>query len=216
MAENLDRRDAIVLLGMLLVAACGGSKSRSKGPAATTAHGPTTTARTTPPTFVRGSNSYLTEAVLRSDAESYNGRWLARWIVGSTGEHGTIDGTVRVDPVARNFKVKMTVHGPLLGGTKAVPPLAVVVDADSFTYNEVTGGFSIRSATAIGEIHLQDDGGFGQFVLKIAAIKGRSDVRSFTANGVANRPDTIPVNFRVTRADGKTRDGILIFHPTKL
>jgi hypothetical protein len=229
MAQSLDRRDAIVLLGMLLVGASGAAKSKAGGSPSTTgaatrtaAAGTTSTtpgssvaATSTPPTYVRGHNACLTQQVLQSDAGSYNGRWSAQWSVPASGEHGTIDGTVRADPAARSFTVTMTTHGPLLGGNRAVPALAVTVNADSFVYDDATGRFSIRYPTALGSTHLHDDGGFGRFAFEIDAVQGRPDVRSFAARGVANRPDTIPVTFRVTNADGSTRDGTITFHPSK-
>ena len=234
--DTLSRRTAIAtLLGVLITACGGGSRSGPSAaapatttpsattaatggstPAAPTTAAPATLSGVAPTTaVVRGANAYVTTAVLTDNAHSYNGRWSGAWKEPGSGLSGTVTGTVAIDPTARTYTLAVTIGADFLPG-EALPTATGQLSVDAYTYDGNTGSFAIHQTTPLGKATVTSVGGIGTgtFKLVLTEIPGHTDVASIECTGVAYKPDEIPVDVTVRFQDGTSKMGHLSLTPS--
>ena len=231
---ELPRRSVLQMLGLLVLAACGSSASRttattaptdtsgagrgltttSPGSAAstTTTAAVVTTSSALPSTtsVVPGANVNITRDVLESDANGYNGRWVANWKQDSSAATGTFTVDLAIHPDSRSMSFDLTTTGDLLGGP--VAPLHLDFNFDTYIYDD-NGDFTIQLATSAGQATVSKGDGPGSFDLRIVDIPNHPELVSFEGRGVANRLTEIPMTFTMTRTDGDSTTGSCTFIP---
>ena len=128
-ALSFDRRTLLGVFGALIAAATlkGCSADTSSSPTSTTRNTLASTATTTGPARVLAFDyaAPIDSARLQHLADTYNGSWVGNWGE-TTGDTGTLQATVTIDPALRRFAMKFSYTGAFLQGGAGTPDLVDV------------------------------------------------------------------------------------------
>jgi hypothetical protein len=210
--DPFSRRAVFALVALAAVGSgCSHPKSEATNAGSTTPSrsGGLTPATTTRPTFVGGTNTYLTTGILEANSEMYGGSWSGPWSYDSGGGSGVITADVDFDYRGRRVTAKCAIGGELMA--TAVLPFDIDFAVDSFTYEGDTKTFTVNHDRPLGRVTVTDDGGGGRFKLTMDSVSGHPDVAFVAVTGALNHPSLVPVQFSLTFSDGTTRTGTANF-----